>query len=258
LIAVTRRFLTAEWRNLVMLNYVVEPTLLRPLVPRGTELDTWHGLAFVSLVGFLFDDTRVLGVPIPGHRTFEEVNLRFYVRRDVDGAARRGVTFIRELVPRAAIALVARAAYNEPYRALPMRHRFEPKRADGIPGAVRYEWRVANEWTTLSAEPKGDGRVALDGSQEAFITEHYWGYTRQRRGGTVEYRVDHPRWRVWTVPAPTLRGNLGQVYGAEMGAILAGAPASAFLADGSRVTVSAPARLPYQDGSRLPRRVTPT
>src|SRR5437868_4674417 len=119
-----RRFLTAEWRNLVMLNYTVDASRLESLVPRGTILDIWRGSTFVSLVGFLFANTRILGVPVPGHRTFEEVNLRFYVRRELPDEQRRGVTFIRELVPRRAIALTARLAYNEPYLATPMRHDF--------------------------------------------------------------------------------------------------------------------------------------
>ncbi len=47
-------FLTAEWRYLAMFNYEVPPELLAPLVPRGTELDSWQGKVYVSLVGFLF------------------------------------------------------------------------------------------------------------------------------------------------------------------------------------------------------------
>lgn len=238
-----RAFLTAQWRNLVMLNYVVDPALLLPLVPAGTELDSWRELTFVSLVGFLFADTRLLGVPIPWHRTFEEVNLRFYVRRVVDGEVRRAVTFIRELVPRAAIALTARIAYNEPYRAVPMRHRFGATRPDGAPSAVRYEWRVGAEWTSLAVHPTGEGRVAEVGSQEEFITEHYWGYTRQRDGSTVEYRVAHPSWRVWSVDAPSLTGDLAELYGTEMARVIARGPVSAFLADGSAVTVYAPVHL---------------
>ena len=117
-----RVFLTGEWRYLAMLNYRVDAALLEPFVPHGTTLDDWQGTTYVSLVGFLFRDTRVLGVPIPLHRDFEEVNLRFYVRREADGEVRRGVTFIKEIVPRPAIATVARLAYNEPYVALPMRH----------------------------------------------------------------------------------------------------------------------------------------
>ena len=143
----SRAFLTAEWRNLVMVNHVVEPSLLRRLVPAGTELDTWNGQTYVSLVGFLFANTRLLGVPVPWHRTFEEVNLRFYVRRAESSGIRRGVTFIRELVPRRAIAWTARLIYNEPYVALSMRHRFGPMRADGVPEQVQYQWR-GEPWTS--------------------------------------------------------------------------------------------------------------
>ncbi|HEX7980960.1 MAG TPA: DUF2071 domain-containing protein, partial [Gemmatimonadaceae bacterium] len=108
-------FLTAEWRWLVMLNYEVPPEVLAPYVPRGTSLDLWQGHALVSVVGFRFIETRVIGVPIPFHRHFDEVNLRFYVRRELPGGeARRGVVFIRELVPKPMIAWVARALYNEP------------------------------------------------------------------------------------------------------------------------------------------------
>jgi uncharacterized protein YqjF (DUF2071 family) len=240
---VPRAFLTAEWRNLVMLNYAVEPSVLRQFVPAGTELDTWQGVTFVSLVGFLFANTRVLGLPVPWHRTFEEVNLRFYVRREADGEVRRAVTFIRELVPRAAIAWTARLAYNEPYRAVPMRHHFGAARLNGAPAIVQYEWKDAGKWTSLTAEPIGDGKAAAVGSQEAFITEHYWGYTRQRDGSTVEYRVDHPAWRVCSVPEPRLEGDLAATYGVTMSRILSDPPTSAFLAEGSPVTVFLPTRL---------------
>jgi len=226
-----------------MLNYAVEPSLLRPFVPAGTELDSWQGIAFVSLVGFLFANTRVLGVALPWHRTFEEVNLRFYVRRHVNGEERRAVTFIREIVPRRMIALVARWAYNEPYQACAMRHRFGPLNGDGAPATVEYEWRHQTSWAGVSAEPMGQGRTAAGGSQEAFITEHYWGYTKQRDGSTFEYQVAHPTWRVWSVQTPRLTGDVSPLYGPELARILNGPPASAFLADGSAVTVYTPSRI---------------
>jgi Uncharacterized conserved protein len=240
---VTKPFLTAEWRNVVMLNFAVDAKLLAPLVPAGTELDHWRGLTLVSLVGFLFADTRLLGVPVPWHRTFEEVNLRFYVRRHTPTEVRRAVVFIRELVPRPAVAITARLTYNEPYRALPMRHAFAGRRSDGGPAQVSYGWRAATEWTTLGATVSGDGRVPATESQEAFVTEHYWGYTRQRDGSTIEYEVRHPRWVVWPVQAGALSGDLESVYGAAFASILRGAPLSAFLADGSPVTVFQPNRL---------------
>ena len=130
-----------------MLNYRVAPELLRPYIPAGTELDCWNGATYLSIVGFLFRDTRVLGVPVPLHRHFEEVNLRFYVRRTVGSDVRRAVTFIRELVPRRAIATVAKLTYNEPYRALPMRHRLGPlDAATGAPSLVEYARGTGSRW----------------------------------------------------------------------------------------------------------------
>jgi uncharacterized protein YqjF (DUF2071 family) len=237
-------FLTATWRNLIMLNYAVEPSVLAPYVPRGTVLDSFDGTTYFSLVGFLFDDTRVLGVSIPWHRTFEEVNLRFYVRRELPGDVRRGVVFIRELVPRLAIAATARWLYNEPYRSLRMRHRFGAPAENGMPSRVEYEFRVAGDWNSLHASPRGEGREAPIGSLEEFITEHYWGYTRQRDGGTVEYRVEHPRWKVWDADDVAAVGELGATYGDAMAKVISATPASAFIANGSMVSVHLPIRLP--------------
>jgi uncharacterized protein YqjF (DUF2071 family) len=224
-----------------MLNYVAPEDLLAPLLPAGVDLDRWRETLYVSVVGFLFRDTRVLGVPIPAHRTFPEVNLRFYVRRHLAGETRRGVVFIRELVPRRAIALVAKLLYNEPYRALPMQYAFA---ADGERAVAReYAWRSSTEWTRLSARTVGPSRILEAGSEEEFITEHYWGYTRQRDGGTVEYRVSHPRWNVWTAAEARLDGDLGRVYGEAFARVLAGPPHSAFVADGSPVVVFSPSRM---------------
>jgi uncharacterized protein YqjF (DUF2071 family) len=236
-----RAFLRAEWRDLVMLNYEVPAALLDPLVPAGVEIDRWQGRLYVSVVGFLFRDTRVLGLAIPGHRTFEEINLRFYVRRHVGGEARRGVVFVRELVPRRAIAMVARILYNEPYLALPMRHRLGSPN-DGVVER-EYAWRSGGAWTRIVATTSGEARPLEASSEEEFITEHYWGYTRQRDGGTVEYRVAHPRWYVWTATAARIDGNVRSVYGAAFADVLAGPPLSAFVADGSPITVFAPARI---------------
>jgi uncharacterized protein YqjF (DUF2071 family) len=224
-----------------MLNYEVSPHLLEPLVPAGVELDRWTGTLYVSVVGFLFRDTRVLGRSIPWHRTFEEVNLRFYVRRHIGDETRRGVVFIRELVPRSAIAIVAKLLYNEPYRALKMRRRSERMSGDIV--ELEYAWRALGEWAGVRARTAGAPQPLVDGSEEEFITEHYWGYTRQRDGGTVEYRVAHPRWRVWTATDARLEGDVARVYGARFASALAGAPRSAFVADGSPVTVFAPTRI---------------
>lgn len=234
-------FLTAEWRDLAMLNYEVDPGALRPLLPAGTELDHWRGRTFLSLVGFRFLRTAVLGVAVPFHRDFEEVNLRFYVRRRYGSVWRRGVVFIHELVPRAAIALTARLLYNEPYESLAMRHAVRSD-GNGTPRGVSYEWRCRGRWDGLRADAEGDGALPLPGSLDEFVTEHYWGYSAQRDGGTLEYRVEHPRWHVWRARAQ-VTGDLARLYGPELAAVLAAAPATAFIADGSGVIVRRPVRL---------------
>ncbi|HMJ66854.1 MAG TPA: DUF2071 domain-containing protein, partial [Candidatus Binatia bacterium] len=113
-------FLTAQWRNLAILNFEIAREILEPFVPPGTVLDTYKGKAYVSVVGFLFQDTRLKGVPIPFHRNFEEVNLRFYIRHFSGEDWRRGVVFIKEIVSSVAIAATARIVYNENYVVMEM------------------------------------------------------------------------------------------------------------------------------------------
>lgn len=235
-----------------MLNYVVPPEVLAPFVPAGTELDTWEGKTFASMVGFLFLDTRVLGVAIPGHRNFEEVNLRFYVKRKAEDGWRRGVVFIKEIVPRAAIAGVARLLYGEKYVAMPMRHSItgDPTRGGMY---VTYGWRFRGRWNGIGAVVSGSPREAAPGSEEEFITEHYWGYSSRRGGGATEYRVDHPRWRVWPLLRPVLDCDVAALYGSRFAEPLAGEPSSAFLADGSEVSVSPGASSSRMSSSGLSR-----
>jgi len=230
-----------------MLNYEIAPELLAPFVPRGTSLDLWDGRALVSVVGFRFLDTRVVGVPVPFHRNFDEVNLRFYVKRELpDGEVRRAVAFIRELVPRPLIAWTARALYNEPYRALPMRSDTPPAPTES-PETVRYAWRrrttAGVTWEHVAARAVGEASVPTVGEEAQFITEHYWGYTRQRDGSTIEYEVRHPSWRVWSAEHADLRVEVATLYGPEFVQALAGPPRSAFVAEGSPVSVHWPTQL---------------
>ena len=226
-------FLTANWRYLAMLNYVVDPSLLAPLVPLGTEIDYENNETFLSVVGFLFLDTRLLGVPIPLHRDFEEVNLRFYVRKKSADTWRRGVVFIRELVPRRVIAVVARAFYGEPYAALPMKHHIkhvDPRLE------VEYSWRRGKKWESLKMTGAGEPQLIPAGSHAEFITEHYWGYTSVR-GGCGEYRVEHPRWKIWNGNDFEFNADVATLYGEQFADTLNQPPRSAFVADGSPITV---------------------
>jgi uncharacterized protein YqjF (DUF2071 family) len=227
-----------------MLNYEIDPKALAPLVPAGTELDSWQGRTYVSLVGFRFLDTRVLGIPIPLHRNFEEVNLRFYVQRKAEDGWRRGVVFVKEIVPRFAIAFVARWLYNENYVALPMRHELRSAAADpSCVESVAYAWHAGGREHRLSLAGAGAPQPLVPGSEAEFIAEHYWGYTRQPDGGTVEYKVEHPPWRVATAARAELDCDVRSMYGDRFAEALGRPPSSAFLADGSAISVSHGSRL---------------
>ena len=224
-------FLTANWRYLALLNFVVDPKIIASLVPLGTEIDFENGETFLSVVGFLFLDTRLLGLPIPLHRDFEEVNLRFYVRKRSADTWRRGVVFIRELVPRRAVALVARTFYGENYFALPMKHRIDHV---DLKLSVEYSWRRGRKWESLKIMASGEPQSIPAGSHAEFITEHYWGYTCVR-GGCSEYRVEHPRWKVWDADSFEFSADVAALYGEQFVETLAAPPRSAFIADGSAV-----------------------
>jgi hypothetical protein len=229
-IAMQRTFLTAEWKNLLMLNYVVDPGLLLRFVPAGTELDQFDGKTYVSLIGFEFNKTRVLGRAIPFHQSFEEVNLRFYVRR----SERRGVVFIGELVPKYAVTAIAKFVYGERYSCVPMTHRIDKTNGSTF---AEYSWGSGSNCCTISAVTLSEAYLPKEGSLSQFITEHYWGYATQRTGGTLEYQVEHPQWNVTEAKQAQFRGNAEKYYGSVFAKILEEAPDSAFLADGSPVTV---------------------
>ncbi|MEM7395874.1 MAG: DUF2071 domain-containing protein [Verrucomicrobiota bacterium] len=233
----TPAVLTAEWRHLVMANYRIDPERLEPFVPAGTELDFHEGKTWVSVVGFMFLDTRVKGLAIPFHRDFEEINLRFYVRRKEHDEWRRGVVFIREIVPRAAIAFLARKLYNENYIALPTRNRRDTD-TEGNLALVRYEWFFRERWNSIEAQVSGAPAPLKEGSEEQFIAEHYWGYATQKDGSTVEYRVEHPSWNVWRVEEATVDVDVAQLYGQTFVEPLAVKPDTVFVADGSSISVS--------------------
>lgn len=228
-------FLTASWRNLAMFNFTIDPHILEPYVPVGTELDYWNGRTYVSVVGFQFVDAAALGIPILFHRHFEEVNLRFYIVRQTPDGPRRGVVFLREIAPKWLISVAARWFYNENYVTMPMRHRIELPQADAD-GSVRYEWSPGQHWNGLSVSMRGEPMMPVEGSEEAFVTEHYWGYTRQKDGSTIEYEVEHPPWRVWPATRAHYDCDVETIYGKAFVPYLR-EPTSAFVADGSPVIV---------------------
>lgn len=229
-----RKFLTAEWRNLIMANYVVDPKILLPHLPNKTELDTFNGNTYASLVGFMFAETRIAGVKVPFHVNFEEVNLRFYVRYKDNGVWKRGVTFIKEIVPKHAITFIANTLYNEKYCTMKMSNKFEKKEAETLLG---YYWRDGNHSNKLEATIGNDGSPMIVGSEEEFIAEHYWGYSRHNSVETCEYAVEHPKWNVYPVKNYQIDCEFNKLYGNSFSELQQQKPNSVFVAQGSNVTV---------------------
>jgi len=231
-----RVFLSAEWRDLVMLNYEVDRTLLESYVPTGTVLDSFDGRTYISLVAFQFRHTKLFGsLAIPFHADFDEVNLRFYVRRKEGSEDRRGVVFIAEIVPKWAVAKIARLAYGENYVCLPMQHSVD---MSGATKTAKYEWQLNGTRCRLYARTLGGPARPEEGSLEQFITEHYWGYSAKRNGDSIEYHVSHVPWNVWASSAAGFEGDASGLYGLELAKVLGRRPDSAFIADGSPVIVS--------------------
>ncbi|MCP4438113.1 MAG: DUF2071 domain-containing protein [Aureispira sp.] len=227
-------FLTATWKNLIMANYVVDPAVLQPHVPFGTELDYWNGKTYVSLVGFMFLNTKVLGIPIPFHRNFEEVNLRFYVRYQHEGEWRRGVVFVKEIVPKAAITLVANTLYGEHYMTCPMKNSLE-ETAEKL--KVSYSWQYQKQWNSISVTCPNTPKAIAEGSEAEFITEHYWGYTQLKENKTSQYEVGHPKWDVYDVTDYNIDCDYESLYGKELAQAMATKPVSVFMAKGSEIFV---------------------
>jgi uncharacterized protein YqjF (DUF2071 family) len=227
-------FLKAEWRKLVMANYPVDPAVLRPLLPARTELDTWAGDVYVSLVGFQFRELRVRGLRIPFHTNFPEVNLRFYTRFKEGGIWKRGVVFVREIVPLPVVTFIANTLFREHYISLPMRY---TESLDGRMLQAGYHWKYRGHWNQLTIVADSTAQPLVTGTHEEFITEHFWGYAPAGADRTAEYQVAHPRWDIYTVKEYHIECDFGKLYGAAFAGLEGLRPQSVFLAEGSTVEV---------------------
>lgn len=227
-------FLTAQWKNLIMANYVINPEYLKKYIPAGTELDLWNGNCYVSLVGFLFKDTKVLGFRIPRHTDFEEVNLRFYVNRFENGAWKRGVVFIQEIVPKRAITFVANSFYKENYRTLIMQHQ---NKLEAEVLKVSYSWQNKKKTNHISVNAYDFKSTLEEGSEAEFIMEHYFGYTKYNGHETYEYEVKHPKWKQYFIKNYEIQVDFEHTYGKNFAFLNNLKPTSVFLAEGSEINV---------------------
>lgn len=227
------KFLKAEWRKLLLVNYAIDPAILTPYLPAHTTIDTWNNKCYGSLVGFMFLNTRVQGIGFPFHKNFCEINLRFYVKYNGDGTWQRGVVFIKEFVPRSMVAFIANTFFKEHYAALPMRHNWEEKDKSL---SIKYSWKTG-KWNSMEVQTANTPVEISEGSEEEFITEHYYGYSKFSDTVSTEYKVEHPKWTVYPVEDYTMDVDFDKCYGRTWGFLNQAVPQSVFLAEGSVVSV---------------------
>ena len=228
-------FLTARWNDLLLLNYEVPPDILKRHLPYKTELDSWNGHYYLSIVGFHFKDARLMGMKFPYNHTFPEVNLRFYVRHKYEGKWRRGVVFIKKNAPNRLIGMAANILYKEQFRIINIKHKLEEK---GQSIAIEYSLKHGNKWESVKAECENDESVLPDSAEEKFIIEHYWGYTKVNENKTLEFKVKHPSWKLHKVSAYNSDCDLNWLFGSEFHILSETKPQLVFFAEGSEVVVN--------------------
>jgi len=227
-------FLTAEWRKLCFANYQIDPEILKPYVPTGTELDFYNGNCYVSLVGFLFDEVKLKGISIPFHTRFEEINLRFYVTRMVNGKKRRGTVFISEIVSKPAIVFVANMVYNEKYALKKMRYDHCISTTDNI---ISYALKNRGKWQHIAFTTANTAKPFKQNSKTEFITEHYWGYSKKGKDKTIEYEVRHPQWEAYEISNYSIEIDFGQLYGKAFAGLSKQLPDSLQCMEGSAISI---------------------
>ncbi len=227
-----KAFLTAEWRNLVMMNFVVSEDVLKPYLPTGVELDAFDGKCYVSFVAFHFLNTKVKGIGFPFHRDFEEINLRFYVKYPAVDGFKRGVVFISELVSKRMITWIAQLIYQEKYSYAPIKSKIGQTNQRYL----QFTWGKGLPYE-LKVETAIDTKPIEAGTKEEFIFEHYWGYTSLSAFRTGEYKVEHPRWNVYPVNHFSYNIDFEKLYGSDFAFLNHLQPDSVFVAEGSEVSV---------------------
>lgn len=228
-----KTFLQANWENLIMANYEIEPSILAPYLPNGVELDFFNNKAYVSLVGFMFKHTKLFGFPIPFFGSFEEVNLRFYVKKIENRKIKKGVVFINETVPFKIVALLANKLYKEHYISIPTKNSIyitEHKH-------IKYQWKINSKWNSIEAKAEKYKHQIEQNSIEQFIFERYFGFTKLSDSSTQEYKIHHPKWMTNQLLNTHVDCDFTSMYGAAFSGLNNQTPDSILLAEGSQVSV---------------------
>ena len=227
-------FLKANWENIIMINYEIDPKILIPFLPKGVEIDLFNGKCYISLVGFMFKKTKLFNIPIPWFGTFEEINLRFYVVRKENSQIKRGVVFINETIPYPIVAWMANKLYKEHYTVVPTKHEINYQDKSK---KIKFEWLLNKKWNSIYVESSNESSAMKQDTLEKFIYEHYYGYTKINENKTEEYKLQHPSWETNEVLNYKIDCDFEAMYGKSFSVLNQTKPEAVFVAEGSQVAV---------------------
>lgn len=228
-------FLKANWEHIIMVNYEIDPQILLPFLPNSVELDLFNGKCYISLVGFMFKNTKLFNIPIPYFGTFEEINLRFYVKRKEGNQIKRGVVFINETIPYKIVAWMANKLYKEHYTVVPTKHELQINNAAQ---SIKFEWFLDKRWNSIYVTSELKSNRMKNESLEKFIYEHYYGYTKIDENNTEEYQLQHPSWNIHKVLNHSVDCDFETMYGQPFSILNQTQPTAVFIAEGSLVKVN--------------------
>ena len=225
--------MTCEWRNLLFVNYQVPAEILEPYLPPHAELDYFNGKCYVSLIGFQFKNVTAAGIPVPFHTDFEEINLRFYVKRHVGDKWRSGVVFLREIVDRPALSVLANTLFNENYQTAPTTQMVIKGDLDL---QAKYSWKHQKTDYSIWVQAENIPTTVAEKSEDEFLIHRLWGYGQQDDETTVEYNINHPRWSIFPIKNYEVSVDFLQ-FGTPFSILNDKKPQSVLLADGSEIEI---------------------
>lgn len=231
-----KTLLTAEWTNLLVATFETDKNLLQKFLPAKTELSDWNGKHFMSIVGFMFSKPRLLNITSPFYRKFEEVNLRFYVRRKEKNKWKNGVVFIKEIAPSPLVGLVAKWLYHESFISLPMKHNLNITDAERN---IEYRWKIGHSWNYIKIQASLSHSLSPH-TIEAFIADRHWAYTKAGDHRTFEFEIEHSPWNIFPSHSFEMNLDAAKIYGSEFAEYFHQKPLTVFLMDGSQTKVSYP------------------
>ncbi|HVW25034.1 MAG TPA: DUF2071 domain-containing protein [Polyangiaceae bacterium] len=179
-----------SWHDLLFLHYRADADRLASTIPRGLELDTFDGAAFVSVVPFRMTNVGPRGLNfLPRVSAFPELNVRTYVT----AGGRPGVWFYSLDAASALAVEAARAFFHLPYLRASMKCdrddagwvHYESERVDARGRAARFRARY---------RALGSPRRAAPRSLEEFLTDRYCLYAADRAGRVHRGHIHHVPW----------------------------------------------------------------